>query len=100
MVLKDRVSIHNMRYTRPSMPYDFKVDRSTRLGNPYKMEGGRTREQSIAEYKSWFDKYGINSDYFKEIVAAYDQYGIVRLFCWCAPEACHAEIIKKALEEM
>jgi hypothetical protein len=32
------------------------------------------------------------------MLAAYRQYGKLRLFCWCAPEQCHGETIKAWLE--
>jgi len=94
------ITIHNLRYEKPSTPYDFKVDRTSSLGNPFFMGNQYTRDDVCDYYEAWFynnDKQ--SSRGFRKLLKAYEQFGKVRLFCWCAPLRCHAETIKRALEE-
>jgi hypothetical protein len=101
---KKCIEIINMKNKKPKYPWDFRIDRTTPVGNPYLMEGGATREDVCREYEKWFNdvlsmqnKTQLHA-YLLKMLAAYRQYGKLRLFCWCAPEQCHGETIKAWLE--
>lgn len=81
-------------------PYDVYIGRPSKWGNPFNICPKRTRERAIAEFKHWIlgDDYDAqclrahhpNPPTVKEIKAALK--GKV-LGCWCAPQACHGDIL-------
>lgn len=97
------ISIKNLRNEKPNNPYDFKVDRTSVLGNPYYMFDECMRDDVCNKYEMYFYKKFKTDAAFKselvKILRAYKQYGKVNLFCWCYPKRCHAETIKKWLEK-
>jgi len=97
------IEICNLRNTKPTQPYDFKVDRSSPLGNPYYMQFEEQRNEVCDKYERWFYKQIEESESFRDTVealmAVYVQTRKLRLFCWCSPKRCHAETIKKYIEE-
>ena len=97
------IEICNLRNTKPTQPYDFKVDRSSPLGNPYYMQFEEQRNEVCDKYERWFYKQIETSIAFmcelSVLQTVYKQYGKLRLFCWCSPKRCHAETIKKYIEE-
>jgi len=69
------------------------VDRSTRFGNPFKMEkdgGEYTREGCVEAYREWFREKVENDPEFR--VAVENLRGET-LGCWCKPKACHGDVI-------
>lgn len=99
------VQIINMRDEKPCRDFDFKVDRTSPLGCPFKMMREEDRNGVISRYEKWFNKVVANPNdypaatlYLRRLMSAYRNYGIVRLFCWCAPLRCHAEVIQKYIE--
>lgn len=88
------IEILNLRRDYPTEPYDFRVDRRSPIGNPHPLTHECDRDKVIALYK-----VPVNHSYFREIVAAYQTHGRLRLFCWCAPKHCHAELIRDAVIE-
>lgn len=93
------IEIMNLSNEIPSYLWDYKVDRSTPVGNPFPMLFERMRDNVCDRYKTWFDAE-INSDnsafkkYLETLIEVYKRYGQLRLFCWCAPRRCHAETIR------
>lgn len=72
-----------------------KIDRSTMLGNPFRLEkdgGEYTREESVVMYAMMFGVSVKHSEPFREEVV--DCMG-EDLGCWCYPEACHGDVIRK-----
>lgn len=71
------------------------------LGNPFKV-GPISREESIDRYKKLFYGAWVYDDTKKNALASlrkmYDNGEDINLICWCAPEACHGDIIKEWLE--
>lgn len=69
-----------------------RVDRRTQYGNPFEMPADGTREQVIANY-------AVHYLPFKPSITAKsgDLLGKV-LGCWCAPEPCHADVLRLAAE--
>jgi len=97
------IMIKNMHNVKPVNLWDVKVDRSTRLGNPYQMGVGMSRERACIEYEKYFYEKAIYNPSFKEkldsLIIIYKVHGQLSLFCWCAPLRCHAETIKRYLEK-
>jgi hypothetical protein len=96
------ITIMNLRNTKPSQPYDFRIDRASVLGNPYIMRNESERDEVCLWYeKTFHNAMLLNEDVRKklnEILEAYQLHGQVRLFCWCAPKRCHGGTIKKWLD--
>lgn len=99
------LEIMNLKYNKPKFEYDFLIDRTTPLGNPYFMNGEKNRNIVCDRYEEWFNKR-LNSydesfwQYLNQIITAYKNSNQVRLFCWCSPKRCHGETIKKFLEKI
>lgn len=68
-------------------PYDVLIDRTTKWGNPYKMHGESDRANVIRLYREWIAVQ-------PELLAAakVELEGKV-LGCWCAPRACHGDVL-------
>lgn len=95
------ITIKNLRLAKPKHPWDFKVDRSTIVGNPYNMKDESERNKVCDSYNDWFYNAVHNQEFFeylKTLVEAYKQYGKLNLFCWCYPKRCHAKTIKEAIK--
>ena len=79
----------------------FKVDRSSPVGNPYLIYEHGTRERVIELYRRHFERFCNTrpgfQDYLWDIREAVRQHGTIQLACWCAPKACHAEVIREWL---
>jgi len=94
------INIINLRTHKPKHPWDFKVDRSSSVGNPYNMKNDSERNKVCNQYEDWFYYAAHNQDFFnylKTLAEACKQYNKLNLFCWCAPNRCHAETIKNYL---
>lgn len=94
------IELRNLRAEKPKHVWDVKVDRSSPLGNPF-TEG--TRDQQCDRYELWFQTKVVREDYkivseLWRLLQIYKEYGKLRLFCWCVPNRCHSETIKKELE--
>jgi hypothetical protein len=72
------------------------VDRRTPLGNPFRIGRDGTREEVVRKYKAWFGKKIRTDRRFR--VAVEGLRGTPALVCWCAPKACHAQVIVDYLE--
>lgn len=94
------IELVNLRNEKPKHPWDVRVDRTNPLGNPFK-DG--TREEQCAKYKADFNERAIKNPYMRaELIRLYrlhQQYGKLRLFCWCVPLQCHSETIKAFLDQ-
>jgi len=66
------------------------VGRPHILGNPFKIGPDGNRTEVIAKYKRYFWER-VNTDE-EFLTAALDVAG-KDLWCWCAPLACHADVI-------
>lgn len=68
-------------------PYDVYVGRPSEWGNPFRIGRDGTRAEVLLKYRDWLAKH-------PEIIeAAKEQLRGKTLGCWCAPEACHADIL-------
>ena len=102
-----RIKILNIKHIKPSEPYDFIIDRTTPIGNPFYITAVSDRSASIKLFKKYLDWCFENPNikeasellkYLQQIEGAYKKHKKVRLFCWCAPFQCHGKIIKEYLK--
>lgn len=112
------ITIKNLRNSKPSEPYDVRVDRASVLGNPFYMHDESERDEVCDKYEEYMRAmWNIDTEYLQDksismfrrnkyceailnLVEIYKKYGTLRLYCWCAPKRCHAESIKRLVEEI
>lgn len=70
-----------------------RVDRRSPWGNPFEMPADGTRDEVIANYAEHYLPYK------PSLLAGIDSLAGKALGCWCAPEACHADVLKEATEQ-
>ena len=81
-----------------------KVDRSSVLGNVFKMRSNSDYERNRVcdEYKCYFEsKVKEKGEFRNEVIKIYRMIRDgkdVALGCWCFPKRCHALIIKEFIE--
>lgn len=79
--------VENLRtYREPGL----RVDRSSAFGNPFVIGRDGDRKAVIERFRVWFylpEQAGLRAEVL-EHVGAEDT-----LLCWCAPQACHAEVL-------
>ena len=97
------ITIKNLRFSKPQHAWQVRVDRASVLVNPFYMQNESQRDTVCNQYEVYFQEKMQNtqSAFYKEIQrlqAVLQEYGHLELFCWCAPKRCHAESIKKYLE--
>lgn len=73
-------------------PGDVYIGRPSPYGNPYMIGRDGTREEVIELYTLWITQR-------PELVAQLAAQKPTRLMCWCAPEACHGDVLAKLLEQ-
>jgi len=78
------------------------VGRSSPLGNPFPLLREAERAAVIRDYEDWLAEQLLDprSPASIEIhrLAALARKQDLCLVCWCAPKACHADIIKRTIE--
>ena len=76
------------------------VGRPTVLGNPYTLNV-YTRTDAITRYRIWLRQqwhlHGEVHAVLLELARQYKAYAQLTLVCWCAPQRCHAEVIREAV---
>lgn len=86
------------------------VGRPSVLGNPFShLEGTKAlyrckdRAEAVSRYEEWIrEQINVDPDITKALKRLYKQWtdtGRLTLVCWCSPQVCHADILKKLLEE-
>lgn len=92
------ITLINLRQTKPSQPYDVKVDRTSILGNPFTGD----RMDVCDKYIKYFNtEVKHNEAFIRELRRLYKLHkihGQLRLFCWCVPLRCHSTTIREFLE--
>lgn len=79
------IGVVNMRDRRAR--YDVRIDRKTRWGNPFVVGLNGNREQVIAQYRDYL---------MRNPAMVRDAKVLLRdkvLGCWCAPRACHGDVL-------
>lgn len=74
-------------------PYDVRIDRKTKWGNPFHM-GVRldSRQQVIEQYEAYIRRRPDLLDALPELVGK-------RLGCHCAPLPCHGDVLVALIKE-
>jgi len=92
-----------MKKIKPKAVWDIRVDRASILGSPYKLHTEAKRDEVIDKYEVWFnEQVETNYEFARELnrlLSIHARYDKLNLLCWCVPKRCHAEVIKKWLEE-
>lgn len=82
-------------------PYDIYIGRPSKWGNPFShlsSDGGlakfkvATRAEAIESYERWIQAQ-------PELMASLPELRGKILGCWCAPNSCHGEVLKKLAEQ-
>jgi hypothetical protein len=74
--------------------------RGSKFGNPFEMPRDGSREEVIEKYEAWLQgdensliPMGLTVDDFRSLVGK-------DLVCWCAPEACHADVLMDYVQHL
>lgn len=69
-------------------PYDVYIGRPSPWGNPFAIGRDGTREEVITQYELWLQDQ-------PRLMAALDDLAGKTLGCWCAPHACHGDVLAR-----
>ena len=97
------IEIRNLRKEKPQELWDVRVDRSSFFGNKFIITIESERDTVCEQYEKWFYEQLSNPAMQAELIilkSIYRQHGKLNLFCWCAPQRCHAETIRNYLLEV
>ena len=79
------------------------VGRPSILGNPFAMHRESERAQVVRQYRGWlrqhYSEQGPERAELERLLQL-AQDGPLELVCYCAPRACHADVIAEALHGM
>ena len=95
------------KYKEPNHEY---IGRGTPLGNPYTHLDKNTlaqfkvntRDEACEAYAIWFDANKdkpVQKQMLDRLLSKLRTQGYINLGCFCSPQRCHGETIKKYLEE-
>jgi Domain of unknown function (DUF4326) len=73
-------------------PHDVYIGRPSKWGNPFAIGKDGTREEVIAKYEQWIVSQ-------PQLMAALPELRGKRLACWCAPLACHGDVLARLVED-
>jgi hypothetical protein len=92
---RSRIVVVNRHKTGMKQHY-FYVGRPSLLGNPFQ---SRDREANIRLYKNWLRRVYRSKPAVREIIDGLVELvragETVELACWCAPQPCHADVIRR-----
>lgn len=74
-------------------PFDVYIGRPSKWGNPFVIGLDGDRQEVIEKYTSW-----LQAQPYLIAKAKQELRGKV-LGCWCAPRACHGDVLIKLIEE-
>lgn len=86
------VNKYKVNMSDPDIVY---IGRGSPFGNPFKMGNEDDRDKVIELYRHWLWKALQEGNITKEMLLAVDG---KRLACYCAPKACHGDVLVKAIE--
>ena len=67
---------------------DIRVDRKTKWGNPFRIGNDGDREEVIKKHRRWLLERCAEGFFSRKEMAQFVSAGA--LWCWCAPQDCHA----------
>jgi hypothetical protein len=77
------------------------IGRPSPLGNPYVIGRDGTRDEVITKYRDWLWHNLTDSDAvigeMNRLADIYESDNDLVLVCWCAPEACHGDVLAQAI---
>lgn len=73
--------------------YDIMIDRRTKWGNPFIIGKDGNRDEVIIKYEEYIRS---STELLRDLPELKDKI----LGCWCAPLACHGDILVKLLNEL
>ena len=84
--------------------YEVYIGRGSIFGNPFIIGKDGNRQDVIKKYEEWIRKWMYNRAFFKHTSplghAIWTLPEDAVLGCYCAPKACHGDIIVKIWEEL
>lgn len=96
------ITVTNKRALSDPLPGTTRVyvGRPSPLGNPFRIGPDGDRQAVVAKYRRWLWS-SLKADRavrleLHELLAKARQ-GPLELVCWCAPQACHADVIASAI---
>jgi hypothetical protein len=98
------ITILNKHHKPRDSDRNFYVGRGSALGNPYPITETRSRDAVIKDFEGWLIGKIQNND--RAVLALLNAIGDkvtdgtnkpVGLVCFCAPQRCHAEFIRKVI---
>lgn len=99
------ITVKNKYKHAPSI-YDIYIGGGSPLGNPYLINDkiGDTRSVVIERYKQWLSNKVVEEDphvlRLLNTIAKKSMDGDpVHLVCFCAPQRCHGDVIKKLIDD-
>jgi len=76
---------------RSGEPYDVRIDRRSRWGNPFKIDRDHDRDAVVNLFKDWALTSADPRAVW--IRAHLHELRGKRLGCWCAPALCHGDVL-------
>ena len=97
------ITVTHVRNGRSSLAATVYVGRPSPLGNPFILGKHGNRQQVVSKYDDWLRRLIKDEDSPQARKIAelrrLAQQGDLDLACYCAPLACHADVIKRVIEE-
>jgi hypothetical protein len=87
METESKTIVVNLR----SEPYDIYIGRGSCWGNPYRIGPDGTRAQVIQKYRAYLMRNA-------NLLSRLEELRGKRLGCFCAPRACHGDVLVELLE--
>lgn len=72
--------------------FDVYIGRPSKWGNPFVIGRDGDREEVIDQYRAWVQRQ-------PELMAALGELKEKTLGCWCAPNACHGDVLIELSEQ-
>lgn len=69
-------------------PYDVYIGRPSKWGNPFPIGPTQDRDRVVALYEAWIQSQ-------PHLLASLDELRGKTLGCWCAPKACHGDVLAR-----
>lgn len=97
------IIVINKRAAPPEGAHVVYVGRPTALGNPFAVGIDGTRDEVVEDYAGWLQDKLDDPDpneqqqMFAELIIAARTHDVLALQCWCAPQACHADVLREEL---
>lgn len=73
--------------------YDVYIGRPSKWGNPFEIGKDGNRDEVIAKYREWVQHQ-------PALMAALPELKGKKLACWCAPKACHGDVLSELAEQI